>query len=114
MQLKGLYYDLVNTQATKKVVNKNQKQVKNVVEDSDSSSDEEEEIKPQKETNKEDNFPKIVEKRPKAEKKKKCKKPKFKYELKLWKLQLPEIVWIIIGTIFQALNGAIFPGTHNF
>ena len=74
MQLKGLYYDLVNTQATKKVVNKNEKQAKKVVEDSDSSSDEDEEISPKKGDNKDEIFPKIVDKRPKAEKKK-CKKP---------------------------------------
>ena len=36
------------------------------------------------------------------EKKKKRKKPKFKYEIKLWKLQLPELFWIIIGTIAQS------------
>ena len=59
---------------------------------------------------KEEDLPKKINE-PIPEKNKKCKKPSFKYELKLWKLQVPDdLFWIIIGTIAQGINGAIFPG----
>ena len=114
MNLKGLYYDLVNTQATKKHVKKDdriEKKVEKAATDTE-SGDEDEEIKAVEEIMKNDDdlilnkiSTKIL-----PEKKRKIKKPKFKYERKLWRLHLPDMLWIIIGTIAQAINGAIFPG----
>ena len=34
----------------------------------------------------------------------------FYCELKLWRVQKPEALWIILGTCSQLLNGALFPG----
>ena len=104
MAKKGLYYDLVNTQATKKVVKKDERNVKKVNKDDSDTSDDDEEtgIKETKEKSIDDVVSKKTSK-PAIEKKKKMKKPKFKYELKLWKLQLPDLFWIIIGTIAQGI-----------
>ncbi len=48
-----------------------------------------------------------------AKKKKKTKffkRKLFKYERKLLKIQRPDMFWIVLGSISQAINGAIFPG----
>ncbi len=116
MAKKGLYFDLVNTQATKKVVKKDERNVKNLKKDEseNSSDDDDDEVDGKEETK--DKKEKViydkVSKNPAVAsvEKKKIKKPKFKYERKLWKLQIPDFLWIIIGTIAQAINGAIFPG----
>ena len=99
-----MYYDLVNTQATKKVVKKDERSVKKVYKDDSDTSDDDEEtgIKETKGISSDDVVSKKTSK-PAIEKKKKMKKPKFKYELKLWKLQLPDLFWIIIGTIAQGI-----------
>lgn len=41
---------------------------------------------------------------------KKNKKGLFHYEMKLWKIQKNEYVWILVGTLAQLINGALFPG----
>lgn len=111
MAKKGLYYDLVNTQATKKVVKKDEKNLKKQVEDFD-QSDEEKEYLEKKKEKEIDDIPQKKESKVLQETKKKFRKPKFKYERKLWRLQLPEdAFWICIGTIAQLVNGAIFPGS---
>ncbi len=106
MAKKGLYYDLVNTQATKKVVKNDERNVKKVntfKDDSDTSDDDEATgIEETKKKSSDDVVSKKISK-PAIEKKKKMKKPKFKYELKLWKLQLPDLFWIIIGSIAQGI-----------
>jgi ATP-binding cassette, subfamily B (MDR/TAP), member 1 len=115
MTKKGLYFDLVNTQASKKVVKKDERNVKNVKKDDSEDSSDDDEVDSKEET-KDKNEKEIYDKVSKnpavasVEKKKKIKKPKFKYERKLWKLQIPDLLWIIIGAIAQAINGAIFPG----
>jgi ABC-type multidrug transport system ATPase subunit len=105
MAKKGLYFDLVNTQATKKVVKKDEriaKKVDTIKDESDSSDDENDEKDNVKENATFDEVTKNATSSV-VEKKKKMKKPKFKYELKLWKIQLPDILLIIIGTIAQVI-----------
>ena len=110
MNQKGLYYNLVSTQAKKKDVSKEEADLKidyGLNESSDSSSDEEGDVS-KKNNIKDENLPKSNT--TPSKRKKKSKKPKFKYELKLWKLQLPDLFWVIIGTIAKAIDGAIFTG----
>src|SRR5690606_21183104 len=33
----------------------------------------------------------------------------FKYEIKLFKMHLPELFWLVIGSIAQMINGVVFP-----
>jgi ABC-type multidrug transport system ATPase subunit len=114
MAKKGLYFDLVNTQATRKVVKKDERNLKKESEGSEDSDEEREDLKEKKE----DEIDDIIhtkESKVLQEPKKKFKKPKFKYERKLWKLQIPEdLFWIVVGTLAQLVNGAIFPGLKNF
>ena len=38
----------------------------------------------------------------------------FEYEIKLWKLQIGDIFWLIIGSFAQLINGVNYPSNFNF
>jgi hypothetical protein len=128
MELKGIYYRLCTSQ-TKENKNENDNKIikhkDNNDEDLSSSSDSESEYDIIKETLEVSNQRRIskaasIKKEKKAshsdlasEKLKKKKKFRikklFRYEKKLLKIQKPSICWIVIGTISQAINGALMP-----
>ena len=116
MDLKGLYYDLVHAQMTSKVerqVSKASKKLDSEV-DSDMSENEEPVNALGKQISVLSNTMSVVENV--SDKKKKRKRPTFKYERKLWKLHKPDLFWLLIGTLCQAISGATFPGkylSHN-
>jgi len=117
MNLKGLYYELVTSQTNKKEEEKISKEidgeeainnsVEKVLTDASSSESEIEEYQIEKKRNTNRKTNRSLKNEPK---KKKLRLNKlFRYEKKLLKLQKPEIFWLIIGSIGQMLNGAIFP-----
>jgi ATP-binding cassette, subfamily B (MDR/TAP), member 1 len=126
MELKGIYYRLCTSQ-TKENKNENDNEIikHNNEDDLSSSSDSESESEIKKETLEVPNQRRIsktasIKKENKAshsnltsEKLKKKKKFRikklFRYEKKLLKIQKPNICWIIIGTISQAINGSLMP-----
>ena len=117
MESKGLYYDLVNTQMTKKYEKQKSKISKKLNPETENDSDmSEDEIVEELENHKFlDNQMSVLSNSKSVkilpEKKKKIKKPTFKYERKLWKLHKPDVFWILLGTFCQALSGATFPAS---
>ena len=114
MELKGLYFDLVNTQMEKKFEKQLSKKSKKT--DSETDTDVSEDENEESENPKALDYQMSVLSNSKSvkilsETKKKRKKPTFKYERKLWKLHKPDLVWVLIGTFCQALSGATFPAS---
>ena len=116
MELKGLYYDLVQAQMTKKFerqVSKASKKLDSELESDMSENDDGEE--PVNAFGKQMSvLSNSVSVKDMSDKKKKRKRPTFKYERKLWKLHRPDLFWLLIGTFCQAISGATFPGKYLF
>jgi ATP-binding cassette, subfamily B (MDR/TAP), member 1 len=110
MELKGIYYDLVNTQMTKKFekqLSKTSRRTDSEVDSDMSENDDEESVNAiEKQLSVLSNSKSL---KTLTEKKKKVKRPTFKYERKLWSLQKSEIFWLIFGTISQLICGASMP-----
>jgi len=119
---KGLYYELVTTQSKDKGHSKentnNEKESDSELSDSDDALDElekiDEQISRRKSSFKRKSSVKHVsleleDKKAKRKKKKEERKKPFYYEMKLFKLQKPEMLWIIAGSIAQMVAGAAFP-----
>jgi ATP-binding cassette subfamily B (MDR/TAP) protein 1 len=126
MLKKGLYYELVTTQTKQKHQHHNQKskdgqsesENDSEVTDSDDSFDEDNEkeaeqlkssVRQRQVSIKLDQVDSKKAKEEKKKRKKEEKKKPFYYEIKLFKTQKPEALWIIVGTIAQAISGAVFP-----
>ena len=54
---------------------------------------------------------KLEEKAP-IEKEYKKRNKLFRYELKLWKIQKPDLIWIILGVLSQMIVGGFFYIIH--
>nr|UOU03321.1 ATP-binding cassette subfamily B1-like 1 [Brachionus rubens] len=109
MALKGHYYELVESQDQQP--NKIHKEKNTRVRDqSESSSDEDEVTEPKKRGS-------IVSAKGTVENKKTKRKKKFNpkklfyYEKKLFKMQRPELFWIILGVLGSMCVGIVFPIT---
>ena len=120
MELKGIYHQLVTSQTKDSNIIKNDDHLvgeRPVINDdddeetSDSDGEEEEEIKDKNVKFdlklKAESVSSIAKKKKKT---KFLKKKWFKYERKLLKIQKPDMLWIILGSVSQAINGALFPG----
>lgn len=114
MDLKGIYYELVTRQTLKKK-DVQATVVHEEVSDEDSEenySDSDEEVfEEEKVANKnaEETLSKSEKRKYSFKKLKKKKLKPLKLEKNLLKLQQPEIIWNIIGTVSQLINGAILP-----
>ena len=112
MELKGLYFDLVNTQMEKKFEKQLSKKSKKT--DSETDTDVSEDENEESENPKALDYQMSVLSNSKSvkilsETKKKRKKPTFKYERKLFHLQKSEAIWIFLGVISQLVCGASMP-----
>jgi ATP-binding cassette subfamily B (MDR/TAP) protein 1 len=104
---KGLYYDLVTTQETNAkemtpIASKKPSKTLSISESSDNQDDVEE----NKQNPKHSKRHKLN-----AEYTNNTFSP-FEYELKLWRLQISDIFWLIIGSLAQLVNSALLPGKY--
>ena len=111
MDLKGLYYDLVHAQTAQKFERQVSKASKKL--DSEVDSDMSENEEPVNALSKQMSvLSNTISVENMSDKKKKRKRPTFKYERKLWKLHKPDLFWLLIGTLCQSISGATFPGKY--
>nr|QUF59439.1 ATP-binding cassette transporter Abcb1-like1/3/4 [Brachionus angularis] len=111
IELKGKYYDMINTQnKTKEDENLQSLTEKEKYTQDSSESEAEVENKDELEIHsflRKKSFRKSQIKN--KELNKKQNKGLFYYERKLFKMQKPELIWLILGTISQLTYGAVFP-----
>jgi ATP-binding cassette subfamily B (MDR/TAP) protein 1 len=107
MELKGLYHSLVVSQTNMITKEKGKKEM-SVSEQSETEDDEEEEVK--KKFIQQTSFKMSLEEKPSIKKEKEYKKRNnlFRYELKLWKIQRPDLIWIMLGVLSQMIVGGYF------
>jgi ATP-binding cassette subfamily B (MDR/TAP) protein 1 len=107
MERKGIYYQLVTSQTkdstTVETTEKNESIKQPTQTSSETKLKQASESKPQVRSS-------INEKKSKTKSDHKQTEGLFHYELKLWRVQKPETLWIILGTCSQLINGAVFPG----
>lgn len=117
MELKGNYFELVNLQTNSKddfeieIKELPAKTNKSFESSSESEDTEEEEESKENIKRKESIISMAKSEQTDAIKKKKRPKKPFRYEKKLFKLQKPELVWLLLGVISQAINGSVLPAT---
>ena len=113
LKQRGLYYDLVTTQENKPketntIVSTKKPSLKDTSE-SDSSETDIKETRIKEISNY--NLCSLSNQQHKFDSERKKKRfSAFEYEIKLWKLQTSDMLWLVIGSLAQLINGAIFPG----
>ena len=111
MELKGIYHSLVVSQSDTNFKEKSKKQV-SLSEQSETENEEEEEEELDEVKEKfiqQTSFKmSLEEKAPTIDKEYKKRNNLFRYELKLWKIQKPDLIWIILGVLSQMIVGGYF------
>ncbi len=115
MERKGIYYQLVTSQTkdstTVETTEKNESIKQPTQTSSETKLKQASESKPQVRSSINKIQPvDLNEKKSKTKSDHKQTEGLFHYELKLWRVQKPETLWIILGTCSQLINGAVFPG----